>query len=213
MSGNGRGRTAAARRDEHAEDSRRAILAAARRVFADKGYAAASLEDMVGPARLTKGALYHHYRNKAAVLEAVYTEMEQQLVEAVGAAVEAAGDDPWRRMLAALDAFLEASSEPAYVRIVLRDAPPVLGRERGRDIDQAVGLAYVEALIRGLFDAGEAPSLSIPAAARILIAATGDVAMSMAHGADPERARAEGREVLVSMLEGLRRRSRATTTA
>jgi AcrR family transcriptional regulator len=212
MSGNGRGRTTAARRDEHAEDSRRAILAAARRVFADKGYAAASLEDMVGPARLTKGALYHHFRNKAAVLEAVYTEMEEELVRAVGAAVAAAGDDPWQRMLAALDAFLEASSEPAYVRIVLRDAPPVIGRERGRDIDQAVGLTYVEALIRSFVEEEGASSLSIPAAARILIAATGDVAMSMAHAADPERVRAEGREVLVAMLEGLRRRSRATTT-
>jgi AcrR family transcriptional regulator len=207
MRGNGGGRPALARREAHAEDTRRAILDAARRVFAAKGYAATSLEDIVGPARLTKGALYHHFRSKAAVLEAVYTQMEEELVMAVGAAVEAAGDDPWRRMLAALDAFLGASSEPAYVRVVLRDAPPVIGREAGRDIDQAVGLVYVEALIRGLWDEGAPPGLSIPSAARILLAATGDVAMTMAHSADPERVRAEGREVLVAMLEGVRKRS------
>jgi AcrR family transcriptional regulator len=209
MRGNGARRSTAARREDHVEDTRRAILTAARRVFAAKGYAATSLEDIVGPARLTKGALYHHFRNKAAVLEAVYTQMEEELVTATAAAVTRAGDDPWARMLAALDAFLEASSEPAYVRIVLRDAPPVLGRVVGRDIDQAVGLAYVEALLRGLWGEGEAGGLSIAAAARVLLAATGDVALSMAHSDDAERVRAEGREVLIAMLEGLRRRAGA----
>src|SRR3954471_14810988 len=105
----------AARRVEHVEDTRRAILAAARRAFAKKGYAETSLEDIVGPARLTKGALYHHFSSKAAVFEALYVEMSQELLAQVSTALAAAGEDPWKQLLAALDAFFEASTEPAYV--------------------------------------------------------------------------------------------------
>src|ERR1700755_2688584 len=118
MSSNGRDLP---RRDLHAEDTRRAILDAARREFARDGYANTALEAIVGPARLTKGALYHHFKNKAAVLEAVYVEMEQALATEVGAAVMAAEGGAWARMYAAIDAFFELSSEPAYVQIVLRD--------------------------------------------------------------------------------------------
>ena len=108
MSGNGHGR-----RDEHARDTRRAILAAARQAFAKNGYADTPLEAIVGPARLTKGALYHHFNSKAAVLEAVYVEMAEELARQVRAAVLACGGGAWGAMIAAVHAFFAASAMAA----------------------------------------------------------------------------------------------------
>jgi AcrR family transcriptional regulator len=201
MSSNGRD---LARRDQHADDSRRAILAAARQAFARDGYANTALEAIVGPARLTKGALYHHFKSKAAVLEAVYVEMEQELAVRVTAAVMACGGGGWDRMAAAVDAFFAASAEPAYVRIVLRDAPLVLGSIHGREIDQAIGLGLVVQLVTALRDDGELRPLPIVATARVLLAAASEVAIAMAYADDPALARREGTEVLLALLEGLR---------
>lgn len=201
MSSNGRDLP---RRDLHAEDTRRAILAAARQAFARDGYANTALEAIVGPARLTKGALYHHFKNKAAVLEAVYIEMEQELATAVGAAVLAA-EGGWARMHAAIDAFFELSSEPAYVQIVLRDAPHVLGSGHGREIDQAIGIGLIVELLGELAREGVMKPVPLVATARILLAAASEVVVAMAHSDDPALTRKEGAEVLLALLDGLRR--------
>jgi AcrR family transcriptional regulator len=192
------------RRDQHADDTRRAILAAARQAFARDGYADTSLDAIVGPARLTKGALYHHFASKAAVLEAVYVEMEEELATEVKAAVLSCGGDAWARMTTAINAFFTASAEPAYVRIVLRDAPHVLGNQHGREIDHAIGLGLVIELVTALHEQGGLRPLPIVATARVLLAAASEVAMSMAHADDPEVARKEGAEVVLALLDGLR---------
>ena len=193
------------RRDQNSEDSRRAILDVARAAFAEKGYAATSLEDMVAPAGLTKGALYHHFDSKAAVLEALYIAMEEELVAGVAVAMDRAGDDASAKIAAALDAFLEASSEPSYVRIVLRDAPTVLGVTKGRDIDQRLGIGLTESLIGALVDAGHMPAVAVPIAARVLLAMVSEVAVTMSTSEDPARTREEGRAVVLAILDGLRR--------
>lgn len=201
MSGNDRDMP---RRDLHAEDTRQAILAAARQAFARDGYANTSLDAIVGPAGLTKGALYHHFKSKAAVLEAVYIEMEQELTTAVGAAVMAAEGGAWARMQAAIDAFFELSSEPAYVQIVLRDAPHVLGPGHGRELDQAIGLGLIIELLNALASEGVLRPLPVVATARILLAAASEIVVAMAHSEDPALTRREGTEVLFALLDGLR---------
>lgn len=211
MSGKGQG--AIARREEHAEDTRRAILEAARRAFADRGYADTSLDDIVQPARLTKGALYHHFKNKAAVLEALYVAMEEELVAKVRRAVASSAGDPRARIVTAIEAFFEASAEPEYVRIVLRDAPLVLGHRHGRELDQAIGLGFVRELVGALVDAKVFPKLPIAATSRILLAAASDVAVTMAYSDDPDLARREGTEVVVAMLDGLRASAAARESA
>lgn len=197
-----------ARRDQHSEDTRRAILEAARDAFAQKGYADTPLEDIVAPARLTKGALYHHFPSKAAVLEALYVEMEEQLVTHVQSRMSNASDDPLSQIEAALDAFLDASSEPAYVRIVLRDAPNVLGQQRGRALDHAIGLDLVLALVHSLREDGMIPDLPLEATARMLLTAASEVVVSMAYSDDPERVRSEGRAVILAIFEGFALKAR-----
>jgi AcrR family transcriptional regulator len=204
------GKGAVARREEHAEDTRRAILAAAREQFAKKGYADTSLDDIVAPARLTKGALYHHFKSKAALLEALYVEMEEELVRSVGRAVMEAEDSAWARIIVAMEAFFAASAEPEYVRIVLRDAPLVLGHRHGRELDQAIGLGFVRLLVGELIEQNELPPLPVAATSRILLAAASEVAVTVAYAEDPELARREGTAVVMAMLDGLRLRARAT---
>lgn len=191
-------------RDLHAEGTRRAILAAARQAFARDGYANTALESIVAPARLTKGALYHHFKNKAAVLEAVYVEMEQELASRVTTAVMGCGGGAWERMASAIDAFFEASSDPDYVRIVLRDAPHVLGPMQGREIDQAIGLGLVVQLLTDLASDGALREVPIVTTARMLLAAASEVAVAMAYAEDPATVRREGTEVLLALLSGLR---------
>ncbi len=192
------------RRDEHVEDTRRALLRAARQAFAEKGYADTTLEDIVGPARLTKGALYHHFASKAAVLEALYVEMEEALAKQVREAVESAGGDAWSRVVAALESFFAGSSEPDYARIVLREAPHVLGGHHGRELDQAIALGLVCQLVQSLHDEGMLPTIPITATARVLLAATSELVLTMAEAENPERARREGMEVVLALLAGLR---------
>jgi len=208
MSGNGRsaggGPRRRARREQHADDTRRAILAAARHAFARGGYNATPLDVIVRSARLTKGALYHHFETKAAVLEAVYVEMEGELASRVETAVMACTGGAWDRMIAAIEVFFAASAEPAYVQIVLRDAPLVLGARHGREIDHAIGLGLVVALVTDLRDAGWIRPLPVIATARVLLAAASEVAIAMADADDPDLARREGTEVVLALLDGLR---------
>ncbi|MEO7731056.1 MAG: hypothetical protein ABIY55_08805, partial [Kofleriaceae bacterium] len=143
----------------------------------------------------------------------VYVEMEEELAIQVRAAVLACDGGGWDRMVAAVDAFFTASAEPAYVRIVLRDAPPVLGTHHGRAIDQAIGLGMVIELVTALGADGALRPLPIEATARVLLAAASEVAVSMAYAEDPELARREGAEVVFALLEGLRLPASATAVA
>jgi AcrR family transcriptional regulator len=208
------GHNGGSRRDQHAEDTRRAILRSSRDAFAHKGYAATSLDEICTAAQLTKGALYHHFKNKAALLEAVYVEMEEELTSGVRAAVDAAAaaedadESAWGRIAVALDAFLEGSAEPAYVRIVLREAPSVLGTRHGRALDHAIGLGFVTELLGGMREQGMLPDIPIETASRVLLAAASEVAVSMAYSNDPETARREGTAVLLALFEGLALKAR-----
>lgn len=184
-----------------AEATRALLLEVARRTFSRKGYAGTSLQDIVGPAGLTKGALYHHFKSKADLFEAVYVELEEELTVRVRAALAASADDAQSQLAAALDAFFEASAEPAYLRVVLEEAPVVL-RQRTRAIDRAIGLELVSALMEQLIAAGEVPPLPVEALAGILLAATGDVALEMASRG--ESARRDGRAVIDALFAGLR---------
>ena len=198
------------RRAQHAEDTRRSLLDASRQEFATKGYAGASLDEIAKRARVTKGALYHHFPNKAALLEAVYIELEEDAAAKVRAAVDRTGGSAMARVAAAFDAFFNASSDPLYQRIVLRDAPLVLDRSQGRRLDHAIGLQLVIDLIADLKREGLIGDLPLTMSARIFLAAVCEVAMTEADAEDPLAVRREGMLVLAAMIEGVRLATAAT---
>src|SRR5262245_42317013 len=124
---------AMATQEERSETTRAKLLGAAWKLFATRGYAATSIDDIAARAALTKGAFYHHFDDKQSIFRAVFEEAERRLTEA--AAAGAQGPDAWRRFRAGCHAFLEASMDPGVQQIVLRDGPAVLGWETWREIE------------------------------------------------------------------------------
>ncbi len=134
------------RREENAEATRLALLDAAREVFVEAGYQQAGIEAIARKARVTRGAFYHHFADKRALLDALVVALQ---VEAAARLVKLARSesDGLKRLQEGARVFLEVCMEPAYRRLVIQDAPAVLGSKRCREIaqDYSIGL-----LIRAL---------------------------------------------------------------
>lgn len=190
------------RRQEYAETTRQALVAAARGLFARDGYADTSIDEIVRHERLTKGALYHHFKNKKELFEAVVDDFLKDMVGEVTAAVQGASD-PWQRAVAALDAFLEGCLDPAYQRIVIQEAPAVLGWGAWREKEQRSGMALVVALLDDLIAAGQIQRQPVELVAQILVAAIMEAALAITHAADPAATRQEARRVLERIIRAL----------
>jgi AcrR family transcriptional regulator len=177
--------------------TRAALVAAARKLFAEDGYAEVGTERVAHAAGVTRGALYHQFTDKAdlfaAVLEAVEIDLTTRLIDAVAAS---ATDDPLAALVAGADAWLDASAEPEVRRIALLDGPAVLGWERWREVGMRHGLGLVTALLTELMDAGAVPAQPIEPLAHVLIGALDEAALYVALAADPARARVEAGAVL-----------------
>lgn len=142
---------------ERRADTQRALVAAARRLFAEKGFAATGTPEIVAAAGVTRGALYHHFADKTALFATVVEGEHMLLAMSINAA--AAGDDepgPVRALIAGGDAFLDAMQDPGRRQILLVDAPAVLGRDTLDAIDAQHGL---RTLIEGVAAAMEAKAI------------------------------------------------------
>src|SRR3954452_9827156 len=137
-------RTQASRR----EATRTALIAAARELFAARGYAAVGTEEIVRGAGVTRGALYHHFPAKPDLFRAVYERVEQELTERIVTEVPLAGDDPVAVLRGGTAVFLDACLEPEVQRIALLDAPAVLGYEAWREIGERYGLGLIRAALQ-----------------------------------------------------------------
>lgn len=188
---------------ERSESTRTALLAAARELFAERGYAAVGTEEIVRAAGVTRGALYHHFEDKRDLLRSVYEELEVELVAAVGES-EIAGASVLETLSAGAGVFLDRCLEPEVQRIVLLDAPAVLGWEEWREIGARYGLGLIEALLRAGIESGEIRDQPVEPLAHALLGALDEIAMLVARADDPAQARAEADETLASLLGTLR---------
>jgi len=108
---------------ERSEATRAALIATARALFAERGYAAVGTEEIVRATGVTRGALYHHFTGKRELFQAVYEEVERQLVERIATSAMSSAGDPLQALTAGAEAFLDACEDPAVQRIALVDAP------------------------------------------------------------------------------------------
>ncbi len=203
-----------ARRDEYKELTRAAVLEAAAANFADRGYAATTIDEIALAARVSKGAVYHHFADKAAVFEAVFREGQVQLLENVAAAA-APISDPWERLDSALRAYLDGTISDHRHRALLQQAPAALGVERCRQIDEDLGLPLLRHALVDLADRNDlAADQPIDLLARVLFSALCQAAMSAGADPHPDRARGEAAYVLAGLTSGLRRHQpRGSTTS
>lgn len=186
---------------ERTEATREALLAAARELFTKRGYEEVGTEEVVRAAGVTRGALYHHFGDKASLLEATYERIEAESTERVARIVLGSElDSPLEAMKAGVEAFLDECAKPELRQIALHDAPAVLGWERWREIGAANGLGLIEASLAAAIEAGELRPLPVAPTAHLLMGALDEAAMLLARDERPE-SRAEVTEVLVTLLE------------
>jgi AcrR family transcriptional regulator len=192
------------RKEQQSEATRRALVRVGRDLFAKRGFAAVSTEEIVRKAGLTRGALYHHFRDKRDLFRAVVEQVEQEVLERV-AGVALAESDPWAQQAAAVGAFLDVCLEPAVQRIVLTDAPSVLGLAAWREIEAEYGLATVRAGLQNVMDAGLIERQPIEPLAHLLLGALTEGALLIARSEDRKAARREVGDSLDRLLRGLRK--------
>jgi AcrR family transcriptional regulator len=158
----------------------------------------------VRAAGVTRGALYHHFSGKPDLLEAVYEQIEREITQEIATGA-LAGSDPLEALHAGSEMFLDVCLEPEVQRIVLLDAPAVLGWERWREIAADHGLGLIEAALGAAMEAGQIARQPLRPLAHVLMGALDEAAMLVARADDTEAARAEVGATLASLLEGLAR--------
>lgn len=189
---------------ERTAATRAQLLTAARELFAAKGFAEVSTQAIVEAAGVTRGALYHQFRDKADLFAALYEQVEEQLATDVVAAIAAekpAGTMAAMRLGARL--FLDHCSAPEVAQIVLIDAPSVLGWERWREVGIRYGLGIIEGMLARAVDEGVIPAQPLRATAHVLLSALDEAALYISRAADPDAARRDMYAVCDRLIAGL----------
>jgi AcrR family transcriptional regulator len=140
------------RREMYSEATRAALLDEATTLFAERGYAGTSLEDVASASQVTRGAVYHHFASKQALFEAVLDLQEARATAEILAA--ATGANPWDAAMLALDAFLTQCCDPVYGRLVWLEGPAALGWHRWRECEKKYAYGLVEQFLHDLVDSG-----------------------------------------------------------
>src|SRR5438552_11290417 len=194
-------------RSEQSQETREALLSAARDLFAERGYAATSTEDVVQRAGLTRGALYHQFRDKEDLFRAVYAEVEREFVDKIAAHMRqriGAGGNAWDEVREGAQAFLDVALDGDVQRIALLDGPAVLGRAAGGDVAR-LGLDLIHRGLLRSMERGLIEPQPLEPLARVLRAAITEAAMYIARSEDHASARADAGGTIDRLIRGLRR--------
>ena len=183
-------------------ETQRALRRQARKLFAQKGYSGANTNELVERARVTKGALYHHFANKKELYQAVVEDMEQELVERLEAA--GAGRAPWERLSAMCNAYVDACREPALARMLVLEAPAVLGWKTWCNLEQRYEVAAFARCLKEIAGLNE-PAETL---AQVILGALTTGARVIATAPDPEAARTEIQQTIDRLISGLRSTAR-----
>lgn len=184
--------------------TRRRLLRAARRLFATRGYDATPAELVAKHAGITRAALYYHFRDKRVLFRAVCEEMENACMDNI-AREAAERSEFWDQVDAAAQATLDAFLDPAYVQLVFREGPAVLGWEEWHEIVGRFGRNQLRAGLEVAMEEGRIRKRSAAALARVITGAINEAGLAIAHSDDPKRARVEYGAVIDALLEGLLR--------
>jgi AcrR family transcriptional regulator len=178
--------------EERSAQTSAALVGAARQLFGSKAFAEVGAERIVRQAGLSRGALYHHFSDKADLFAAVLDQVEGEIARRV---IDAVADcdpaDTIAMLLAGADAWLDASTEPDLQRIVLLDGPSVLGWDRWREICLRHTVGLIAGLLQHGMDSGVLAPQPVLALTHVLVGAVDEAALYIAQADDPGAARKE----------------------
>jgi AcrR family transcriptional regulator len=189
-------------RAEQVAQTRAALISAARHQFGQNGFATTSVEDVARAARVTTGALYHHFPNKTALFESVFEALHTELMEASVRAASGAADEV-ELLALGFDAFLDAVLEPDVQQIIITDAPAVLGLARFTELDERYAFATITAALRLASDSGSLRVDDPETLARLLLGALTRGGMLIANSPQPRATRDAVANAIRALLRGL----------
>ncbi len=167
------------------DQTRRDLIDAGRELFVDKGYFNTSVGDLVSKSGVgTRGAFYHHFKDKAELFRAVFEEVERDLTLR-SLASPPPGADPWERLSRGLHGFLESALEPEVQRIMLLDGPVVLGWQTLRAVEEGNSIALINEMVREAIAEGVIDEQPVDELTHMLIAALEEASLLVAHAANP----------------------------
>jgi AcrR family transcriptional regulator len=189
---------------ERSAETREALIAAARSLFAANGYADVSLETIVRTAGVTRGALYHHFADKTELFAAVFERVEGEVAARMGDAIGAAEQtDPVKVMRLGAEFWLDACSDREIQRIVLVDAPAVLGWTRWTEIGNRYNIGLVRELLSHAIEIGRIPDQPVEATALTLLGAMREATLYIARAQDRDQAREDAGAVMNRIISAL----------
>jgi AcrR family transcriptional regulator len=189
---------------ERAAETRDALIAAARPLFAEHGFGEVALETIVRAAGVTRGALYHHFADKTELFAAVFERVEGEVAARMGEAIAASGQtDPLEIMRLGAGFWLDACSDPEVQRIVLVDAPAVLGSARWNEIGNRYNIGLVRDLLTGAIETGRIPPQPVEATALTILGAMREATLYIAGATERDQARLDAGAVMSRFIDAL----------
>jgi AcrR family transcriptional regulator len=182
------------------EATRRDLVDAGRALFVSQGFFNTSIGELVTTSGVgTRGAFYHHFKDKAELFRAVFEEVERDLTLR-SLASPPPGADPWERLTRGLHSFLDAALEPEVQRVILLDGPVVLGWQTLRAIQEGNSIALINEIVRAAIADGVIDDQPVGELTHMLVAALEEAALLVAHATRPAKARQRAARVLDRLL-------------
>lgn len=179
-----------------------ALVTEARQRFARDGYASVRIDDIVSSLGITKGALYHHFKNKKGLFRAVVCEVQQDVGRQVEDAARSCAT-PWEELVEGSKTFILASIEPNVRRIMLVDAPAVLGWHEWRALDESSSMVLLADILKTLMEQEIIAKQPVEPLSHLLSGAMNEAALWLAE-TDPPDALEDTMKTLMRLLESLR---------
>lgn len=168
-------------------------------LFTKSGYAGTSLDAIAARARVTKGALYHHFRGKQDLFEAAFTAVELTVYEKLQTILRGP-ENLWVKAGMGIREYLQSCLEPSYQRIVIHEAPVVMGFQRWREAQDRLSFGLIRSVVADLRDAGGLVGMPVEITSRLIFGALSTAATMVANSPDPEQMSQETEDALIRLL-------------
>lgn len=189
---------------ERTEATRGRLIATARRLFAENGFAATSTEEILSAAAVSRGALYHHFPSKTDLFQATFEQVEDDLTAQVLQAAATGGEtDPMRILQVGFDAFLDQCLNPEVQRIVMLDGPTVLGWDLWHELDERYAFGTIKTVLTIAADMGRIETSTIDPLSHLLLGAIMQAGMVVARSEDPLTAKKAMTETFAGIVSSL----------
>jgi AcrR family transcriptional regulator len=171
---------------ERTEATRGRLITTARRLFGEKGFAATSTEEILSEAEVSRGALYHHFSSKTDLFRATFEAVEEELTAKLLEVATAGGEtDPIKILELGFNAFLDQCVNPEVQRIVMLDAPTVLGWDTWHELDERYAFGTIKSVLTVAADTGRIDAGAVDSLTHLLVGAVMQAGMVVARADDP----------------------------